>query len=268
VLYTIHAELIPHRKNLIWTVEWIHADRRRSVCTVSERTPIEQAYRSLIREQLPNPSKKRKRTAKESKSIEQATPITAGEGRIEHVSVSDEIKHPGVEADGEEAQPTPSGRRGARENDEPAPGGPKPDADVEDALHPSASVHVPVSESIPTRYRYFLLRPRTNTSRHVLIPISPSTTLNECLRGRTVLEFPTIYVLTDAPDALPEVYMLEEEYIKQENEDQKEFEALMKDVKPEDLRAMISANGGADADEEVDSAKILDVLKQDLGAAL
>lgn len=115
--------------------------------------------------------------------------------------------------------------------------------------------------------QFFLLRPRTSTSRHVLIPLSSSATLGECLRGRTVLEFPTIYTFPSSMTQLPEEFMLEEEYIKQEGEEQKEFEQLMKEVDPEILRRLKDERQGADVqEEEVDSKKILDVLKQDLGS--
>jgi hypothetical protein len=101
----------------------------------------------------------------------------------------------------------------------------------------------------------------------VLIPLSASATLGQCLRGRTVLEFPTIYAFSDTLTELPEGFMLEEEYIKHEGEEQKEFEDLLKHAHPEVLRALSDNNDNGDdkAGDELDSRKILDVLKQDLG---
>lgn len=59
--------------------------------------------------------------------------------------------------------------------------------------------------------------------------------------------------------------MLDEDYRKEEGEQQKEFEELMKDVDPEILKRLRDDGTATKADEEVDSKKILDVLKQDLG---
>lgn len=62
--------------------------------------------------------------------------------------------------------------------------------------------------------------------------------------------------------------MLEEEYMEEEGEEQKEFEDLLKHAHPEILRALQGDNGD-DGDEkagdQLDSKKILDVLNQDLG---
>ena len=62
--------------------------------------------------------------------------------------------------------------------------------------------------------------------------------------------------------------MLEEEYAKLEGEQQKEFDELMNELDPEILKRLKEGEGAhrhAGADEEVDSKKILDVLKQDIG---
>jgi succinate dehydrogenase flavin-adding protein (antitoxin of CptAB toxin-antitoxin module) len=69
---------------------------------------------------------------------------------------------------------------------------------------------------------------------------------------------------------LPDEYMLEEEYVKQEGEEQKEFDDLMKELDPEILRRLREGEGEQRdrGGEEVDSSRILDVLKQDLGGGL
>jgi hypothetical protein len=133
-----------------------------------------------------------------------------------------------------------------------------------------ASAHVGVAEPQPVShmYSFFLLRPRTNSSRQVLIPLDPHARLADCLRGRTVLEFPTIYAfpVTDQPP--PAEFMLEQEYIIEEGEQQKEFEDLIKDISPETLRALKASDDDDVASAEIDSKVILDVLKQDLGAGM
>ncbi|KAL8300280.1 hypothetical protein RB597_010065 [Gaeumannomyces tritici] len=44
-------------------------------------------------------------------------------------------------------------------------------------------------------FRYYLLRPATGPPPRRLIPIRPDGTLTEALHGRTVLEYPTVYVI-------------------------------------------------------------------------
>jgi len=120
----------------------------------------------------------------------------------------------------------------------------------------------------PPEYVLFLLKPRTSTNRHVVIPLDPSRTLAENLHGHTVLEFPTIYVFPPATEKLPEDFMLEEEYAKLEGEQQKEFDELMNELDPDILKRLKEgedAQRHVGANEEVDSKKILDVLKQDIG---
>lgn len=137
-------------------------------------------------------------------------------------------------------------------------------------------LHGPNSESLGAeRYRYFLLRPRTSSSRHVLIPLDdPSRTLGEALHGRTVLEFPTVYVFPASTNDLAPEFMLEEEYMQQEGEEQKEFDQLIHELDPEILQRLKEDDATnykgrqKNEDDEVDSKKILDVLKQDLERGL
>jgi len=139
---------------------------------------------------------------------------------------------------------------------------------VADAPRPSLSLDEPEPEPVSTEYDFFLLKPQTSSSRRVLIPISSSATLGECLRGRTVLEFPTIYVFTNSSLQLPDEFILEENYTKQEG--QGKFEDLLKDVPPDLLRAFKGEEEDEKTSEEMelDGKKILDVLKQDLGGRL
>lgn len=66
------------------------------------------------------------------------------------------------------------------------------------------------------RHRFYLLRPLTVAGRpRELIPVAPADGLGPALRGRTVLEYPTVYVLPPAPDSsstaapqLPEGHVL------------------------------------------------------------
>jgi hypothetical protein len=105
-----------------------------------------------------------------------------------------------------------------------------------------------------------------------LIPLRPEATLAESLTNRTVLEFPTIYMFPASAPQLPAEFMLEAEYLKQEAQEQRELETLLKDVDPQTLKGLQSGEASTTQTQtqaptdEVDSARILDVLKRDLGA--
>jgi hypothetical protein len=125
-------------------------------------------------------------------------------------------------------------------------------------------VTVPLA-SKEQRYDFYLFRPRTSSARRVLIPLASSSTLGEILRGNIVEEFPTIYYFTTSASELPEGFVLDEQYRQEEGEQQKEYEELMRDVDPEILKRLKeNETGSSKREEEVDSKKILDVLKQDL----
>ncbi|KAF2661274.1 hypothetical protein K491DRAFT_748221 [Lophiostoma macrostomum CBS 122681] len=253
-----HKDNNTHRstkRNIVWSVEWIHEDKSRSLSNTSEQTRIAEAYH----EHLPRssgPSKKRKRCD-----------VPA--------SRSSETDRDGVTPSNGEGEFTAFGRGRSPRNDtgsrgpESSTGRYPSDAKVEGV--PDASPHVNGTEPEPvsTQYIYFLLRPRTSSNRHVLIPLSPSARLGECLRGRTVLEFPTIYVFSASAPELPEDFILEQDYLRGQSKDQKEFEQLLKEVDPSVLRAIKTEDGDDETtNEDFDSTKLLDVLKQDLGTAI
>jgi hypothetical protein len=84
-----------------------------------------------------------------------------------------------------------------------------------------------------------------------------------------VLEFPTIYVFSASASQLPDGFVLEEKYLREQGQDQKELEQLLKEVDPSILQAMKMEGGDDEAtNEEFDSTKLLDVLKQNLGTAI
>jgi hypothetical protein len=142
----------------------------------------------------------------------------------------------------------------------------KSEQDTASADPPTSHSDTATSEATTEdRYGFYLLRPRTSSSRRVLIPLTSTDTLGDALRGQIVEEFPTVYYFPAATPELPSEFMLDEEYRHEEGERQREFEELMKDVDPEILKRLKDEGTNTRVDEEVDSRKILDVLKQDLG---
>jgi hypothetical protein len=147
---------------------------------------------------------------------------------------------------------------------------PKPEPSTASAVNTTDTPHPPVQHT--PDYTFYLVRPRTSSTRPVLIPLRPEATLAESLTNRTVLEFPTIYMFPASAPQLPAEFMLEAEYLKQEAQEQRELETLLKDVDPQTLKGLQSGEASTTQTQtqaptdEVDSARILDVLKRDLGA--
>lgn len=118
---------------------------------------------------------------------------------------------------------------------------------------------------VPYRDVYFYLhRPRTTSKKPVLVPISPSTTLGSILRGRTVLEFPTIFTLSESAEKLigengESRFILEEEYLRTadpaELGDKSPGQDLLETGNEEDTESRL---------QNLDEKKVLEVLKQDL----
>lgn len=246
----------------MWTVEWLDDSKQRlltetsSTSSIAEASPFEQ-----------HKSKKRKLGAEVA--------VPTGSSTLQDAKNTSENQDEPLEQELDSDQ---------REQQKPTRRG-TPPASQEEISHPPerethlAAPHNPDprhdgSSAQPLgngRYRYFLLKPRTTSNRHVLIPLDSNHALGDCLRGRTILEFPTIYAFPTETEDLPEEFMLDDEYAKQEGEDQREFDEMMRELDPEILRRLKedgTRNDGAEsAHQEVDSKRILDVLKRDLGAA-
>lgn len=122
-----------------------------------------------------------------------------------------------------------------------------------------------MSPPTPSPFHYYLHKPQTTSTLPVLIPLTPTSTLQTCLQTRLVLEYPTIYVLKQAPSELPQDYLLEAEYHKQEK---KMIEELDQDEKEygigEDVAAGNTVKDAADDGGEVEEARVLESLKRDL----
>ncbi|KMU81825.1 hypothetical protein CISG_02841 [Coccidioides immitis RMSCC 3703] len=105
--------------------------------------------------------------------------------------------------------------------------------------------------------------PERRANIPVLVPLPASVTLSEALRGRKVLEFPTLYALSLPPDQLAGgEYMLEADYLAQYGAEEKMAE--------EQGNSDGQGVGQYMADEaqkleNVDESKVLEVLNKDLG---
>jgi box C/D snoRNA protein 1 len=127
---------------------------------------------------------------------------------------------------------------------------PIPEISQEDSPEPEPPIP-------PRNYHLYLHRPLTPSSfPKVLVALDPDKPLAELLKKREVLEFPTIYVLDDPPEDLPEKFMLETHYLaamgKAGGEDS---DSDVDDSSDED--SSDSSGSDEDSDESVEEGEIL-----------
>jgi hypothetical protein len=266
----------------VWTIEWIDDTKKRVLTETTSTRQIKDAQ-PFVQHATETKHKKRKLNPAAPPSI--ATPHTPADRHSQDkledgTSTSETQVQPlqrlqvdiKLEVNDEKPERIFTGR-GASPKELPEPSA-KRETDMAYTRSGKPCTDGPSTQSMGNgQHRYFLLRPRTSTNRHVLIPLNSSHTLAESLHGRTVLEFPTIYAFPSSMATLPEEFMLEEEYLRQEGEQQKEFDDLMKELDPEILRRLKEGNGEPQSDqggaeEEIDDKRILNVLKRDLGGRL
>jgi hypothetical protein len=249
----------------MWTVEWFDDRKKRVLTETSSTCPIAVAQPFASPEQ--HKGRKRKRDFERSLATKPAyqDAISTREDQDEPVQPSPKLD---IKVVDEEREHSPVGPSNSYFNDQKS-------QEIQTQLaEADASDHRDNGSSIESmddgEHWFFLLKPRTSSSKNVLIPLTPNATLGDCLKGRTVLEFPTVYVFPSSSQQLPEEFMLEEDYLKQEGEEQKEFDALLNELDPEILKRLKDdgQRSGGPAKEEVDSREILDVLKKDFGSLI
>jgi hypothetical protein len=249
-------------RNITWTVEWFDNRKERLLTQTSSTCQISVAQPFVSPEQ--HKGRKRKRAVERSLTAHPITQdaIPAPETQNKPVQLDLDVKV----VDQEPEYPF-AARRGSYSDDQKTQ---EVKAQLAEADPPDLRDDKSDTEHMGDgEYLFFLLKPRTSSSKHVLIPITSNATLGECLKGRTVLEFPTIYVFPSSAQPLPKDYMLEEDYLKQEGEEQREFNDLLNELDPEILKRLKADGQGAGRatkEEEVDSKEILDVLKKDFGS--
>lgn len=124
-------------------------------------------------------------------------------------------------------------------------------------------------EQDSTDYHFYLHRPRSRSKFPVLIPLSRSAKLTDALRGRTILEFPTLYVLDrvlPGEKGADDKFVLEEQYLN-ENPDEREAKEAEKEESPEEDREVLDGSilPGLETLLGVDEAELMKVMQQDLG---
>jgi hypothetical protein len=110
---------------------------------------------------------------------------------------------------------------------------------------------------------FYLLKPRVPSVKKVLIPLDASQNLYQCLQHQVVLEYPTIYALSNPPDSLPDGFLLEADFLSEFKKEQMELNELLKDVKPV---SMANRKDGEinTHEKDWDPNQVMEVLKKDL----
>jgi len=203
-------------KCLSWMVEWIFEDGKKRLKTSLEIFTISGAY-----DRVYNPPKKAKHAQVRQGKGQERNTDKASHSR----PVGNELQRDAVSSVFPCLEKTDQPQIGNRINE------PNKDQKTE-ATESDNQVIEPLQSHLasppPHRNVYFYLScPRIATNHIVLMPLEPNITLTAALRNRTVLEFPTIYVL---PYSIHELstgehtkYMLEDVYLQSHdsNEDVK-----------------------------------------------
>ncbi|EON67402.1 hypothetical protein W97_06655 [Coniosporium apollinis CBS 100218] len=262
------------RKCIMWTVEWIHADGSRDVNGrdngVFDITPLSDAYHALLEGKI----KKRKRHSLDLGVQESRAASNTNEAVQRGVQKTSGSTAPNSNKDSSQSTATPgqassplddiqkvSGLPARLPTDESTQ--PKPDTSYGQASSASIKAESPEVSA----YHFYLVKPHTSSARPVLIPISGSQSLFECLREQVVLEFPTIQVLSDTPNSLPDRFMLESDYLAQSQAEAQELDELLAHVKQplQDDSGHVGSDGGGSVPQDV--KMIAEMLQKDVGGS-
>ena len=113
---------------------------------------------------------------------------------------------------------------------------------------------------------FYLLRPHTPAGKRVLIPLSPTTPLSECLTGRVLLEYPTVYVLPQSPTSLPKGFVSEAQYLRRPDRDESRSKLLSSfgETNEVDDERGKGREGPSGEGGPIDETRMLQVLTEDL----
>jgi len=288
------SRCVQKSKKIIWTVEWIEADGSKRLTDAHEAATLNEAYTIMLTDKE-REARKRKRSLSLEASSKQARrgtlphQITAGhetgEDNTENGSQSQPVRKedaalspaepaPPVELCANQRHPEadttdPISHQSDDTNASSHPSEPQPNDDTRSVIlsriQSEQERQAALRQSkLPRGPPFFyLLRPHTTSTSRVLIPLFPEHSLTSSLTDRTVLEFPTIYLLRKDQDNLPNGYITEDVYLKKKQEEDQEVEELLRAVpgSAAERRAAESAAAGAGV---LDPSKILEMLRRDV----
>ena len=125
--------------------------------------------------------------------------------------------------------------------------------------HPTESQDPGLQEPSKQSMFFYLHAPRLPSPQPVLIPLSSSSILADCLRNRLVLEFPTIYVLEQSSNELSDGYITEGDFDKKMQHANSRERVMAQLTGNEEGEIEQSTN----REDKIDSNKLAQVLQQD-----
>lgn len=233
------------QKCLMWTTEWIRYDGQRKLVNVTEKTTISEAYAMAFGKKIA-PQKKRKRSHSETNLTPCAGhdhPPAPTNFDIQDNRGDMEVRKTGVTPSEVVTDDHPSSQSGTLPDSAPA-------HERLDKAHHDAS-------QSPQEDRYYLFKANTTSKVKCLIPVAPASKLEEVLRNRTLLEFPTFYVRNEPIDELPAPFITEEKYEESYGTD---ISVHLPTYAPQDE----PEEGEVTDLDKIDEHKVLEVLQKDL----
>ena len=130
-------------------------------------------------------------------------------------------------------------------------------SDVKRSPQPSSHQKNSTQNIASEKQMFYLLKPNTQGSSRVLIPLLATKSLTRSLQDKTVLEYPTIYALPHSPDSLPKGFLLEKEY------SQRQYSEV-RAIGRSDADGNSQTTSSSASSKVIDPARILEMLKRDI----
>lgn len=118
------------------------------------------------------------------------------------------------------------------------------------------------STSTELGVHFYLHRPDAPANIRCVIPIQPETTIKESIEKRTIVEFPTIYVLSVEQVSLPAPFMTEEQHLRKFNSQNAPPLSMAPDLSQADNNEKLPE---IPTDPTISDAQIAEVLLKDIG---
>jgi hypothetical protein len=224
---------------LSWTIEWILPDGSKSLANAQAARTVREAFMHTIGGKV---LRKRKRTQ------EDTVTQPCREGPIQEPQ-DDRV----VEKVTQHTPPTAA----SASVGETCPQSAESEAMAqEECLKGEPLKEAKPGDDLLSDLNFYLHCPNTPSAIKSLIPINPNATIADVVKERLLLEFPTIFILYDPPEMLPEPFILEADYAK----------------RYDDQAALIPSTGETDgttekqeqATSQVDERRLMEVLQKDL----
>ncbi|KAK0103415.1 hypothetical protein ONS95_005439 [Cadophora gregata] len=229
------------QRNIVWQVEWIREDNRRSLYRALGNKPIGDFYDAMCEEE-----RKLNLTEEERREEKRVEKKRRADDHREQLA-----KKAKIESEAFDLTTVPLLQ-------DPGTGAWNviPLYTILDDITMAEAPSIPPPKT--WNLNFYLHRPLTPASfPKVLVPISPTKTLIEQLHKRDVLEFPTIHVLPSTTESLPDGYMLEDEFLRKiGNKSKGETDTEMSDS--DDTSSDDSSSSeDSDSDESVEDGEIV-----------